>query len=250
MRKGQVSTTAQRVAAQRLAFTRVEADHGRPQDDDALQADVAAGTSASTSTMTAYLQGRTTFFDQVVVQAIKRGVTQIAIVGAGYDGRALRYAKPGISWFELDHPDTQADKRERLERLGIDTTGIAFASADFATDDVADALAQAGQDASRATLFICEGVAGYLTRAVFERLLVALAARAKSGSQLAITIPLDAESTGQQLRRLALGKAVAKMGEPLQLSISRPELAIVLVETGWDLGKVTRVGIMAKRKQD
>jgi O-methyltransferase involved in polyketide biosynthesis len=94
MRKGQVSTTAQRVAAQRLAFTRVEADHGRPQDDDALQADVAAGTSASTSTMTAYLQGRTTFFDQVVVQAIKRGVTQIAIVGAGYDGRALRYAKP------------------------------------------------------------------------------------------------------------------------------------------------------------
>jgi hypothetical protein len=24
-----------------------------------------------------------------------------------------------VSWWEVDHPDTQADKRARLERLGI-----------------------------------------------------------------------------------------------------------------------------------
>jgi len=33
------------------------------------------------------------------------------ILGAGYDDRALRFRSPGVRFFELDHPDTQADKR-------------------------------------------------------------------------------------------------------------------------------------------
>jgi hypothetical protein len=39
---------------------------------------------------------------------------------------ATRYAKPDVGWFEVDHPDIQADKRTRLERLGIDATAIGF----------------------------------------------------------------------------------------------------------------------------
>ena len=35
---------------------------------------------------------------------------------------------------ELDHPATQHDKRTRLDRLGIDTSAIGFAAADFTTD--------------------------------------------------------------------------------------------------------------------
>jgi len=60
-----------------------------------------------------YIRARTAFFDRVVVSAIDRGVAQVVIGGAGYDGRAFRYAKPGVRWFEVDHPATQADKRAR-----------------------------------------------------------------------------------------------------------------------------------------
>ena len=85
-----------------------------------------------------YLAARTTFFDRVVVSAIDRGVRQVVVGAAGYDGRALRYAKPGVRWFEVDHPASQRDKLARLERLGIAVSGVRFAEADFTRDPVAD----------------------------------------------------------------------------------------------------------------
>ena len=51
---------------------------------------------------------------------------KVIIVGAGYDGRAIRYARPGVRWFEVDHPATQRDKLERLERLGIAVAHVAL----------------------------------------------------------------------------------------------------------------------------
>jgi Leucine carboxyl methyltransferase len=48
-----------------------------------------------------YLRARAAFFDRVVVNALGRNVSQVVSVAAGYDGRALRYAKPGVRWFEL-----------------------------------------------------------------------------------------------------------------------------------------------------
>ena len=68
---------------------------------------------------------RTALIDRVVVNGLERGVAQVAAIAAGYDGRALRYAKPGVRRFEVDHPATQADKRERLNRLHVETSPIA-----------------------------------------------------------------------------------------------------------------------------
>src|ERR1035441_5888448 len=115
---GGPSVTARHVAAHRLGFTRVPAPYGDPAADDALAADVAAGREAPLNRMHDYLAARTAFFDRIVVAAIGRGVRQIVVGAAGYDGRALRYAKPGVRWFEVDHPATQRDKLTRLERLG------------------------------------------------------------------------------------------------------------------------------------
>ena len=64
-------------------------------------------------------------------------MTQVVTGGAGDDGRALRYARPGTRWFEVDHPATQADKRARLARLGLDASPVAFIPADFTADAVA-----------------------------------------------------------------------------------------------------------------
>jgi len=43
-----------------------------------------------------YLRARTRFFDTKVTGALDRGCPQVVIGAAGYDGRALRYAKPGV----------------------------------------------------------------------------------------------------------------------------------------------------------
>ena len=138
MQAGQPSVTAQRVAAQRLTFDRVPAPYGDPAADDTLARDVAAAVSGEPGRMSDYLRARTRFFDRAVTGALARGCPQAVIGAAGYDGRALRYAKPGVRWFEVDHPVTQQDKRARLQRLGIEAGHIGFVAADFAVDPVAD----------------------------------------------------------------------------------------------------------------
>src|SRR5215472_7925270 len=118
VRDGIASHTARGVAARRVGFERVLADYGDPEADLALSRDVAAGLEPAPGRMHEYIRARTAFFDRVVVKAIDAGTRQVVVGAAGYDARSLRYAKPGIQWFEVDHPATQADKLERLARLG------------------------------------------------------------------------------------------------------------------------------------
>ncbi len=96
--------------------------------------------------MSAHLAVRTRFFDRVLVRALDAGVRQVVIAAAGYDGRALRYVRQGVRWIELDHPDTQRDKLERIRALGIRAGHIRFVPADFTRDDVAAGLLAAGCD--------------------------------------------------------------------------------------------------------
>jgi methyltransferase (TIGR00027 family) len=140
MEDGGPSATARRVAAYRLGFTRAAADYGDPAAEDALATDVVDGLTVEASWMSEYLAARTSFFDRIVTGAIGRGVRQVVVGAAGYDGRSLRYAKPGVRWFEVDHPATQHDKLARLKRLGIAAAGVQFVEADFTRDPVADRL--------------------------------------------------------------------------------------------------------------
>src|SRR5580765_5988247 len=171
MEDGGPSQTARRVAAHRLDFTRIPADYGDPAADYALAVDVAAGRQAPAGRMHDYLAARTTFFDRTVTGALGRGVTQVVVGAAGYDGRAFRYAKPGVRWFEVDHPATQRDKLERLGRLGIDASHVRFVEADFTRDPVAGRLRAAGLDPDVPSLFLLEGVAVYLEPDVLEDVL-------------------------------------------------------------------------------
>ncbi len=225
------SVTAQRVAAHRLGFTRVPAAYGDPAADDALAADVAAGREVQASRMQDYLAARTSFFDRVVVAAIGRGVRQIVVGGAGYDGRALRYAKPGIRWFEVDHPATQRDKRDRLERLGIAAPHVRFVEADFTRDPVADRLAAAGLDAEAPSLFLLEGVAVYLELAVLETVLDQFRQVAGAGSRLAISVSVAGDH--DEGARARFQAAVAALGEPARSTLDAAEAEDLLARTGW-----------------
>jgi methyltransferase (TIGR00027 family) len=52
---------------------------------------------------------RTRYIDDALTAALRSGVEQVVILGAGFDSRAYRV--PGIAWtrvFEVDHPATQA----------------------------------------------------------------------------------------------------------------------------------------------
>jgi methyltransferase (TIGR00027 family) len=233
MEDGGPSATARRVAAHRLTFTRVAADYGDPAADEALAANVVDGLAVPAGRMHDYLAARTAFFDRAVTGAIDRGGRQIVTGAAGYDGRALRYAKPGIRWFEVDHPATQRDKLARLNRLGIAAPGVRFVPADFTRDPVADRLREAGLDPAEPSLFLLEGVAVYLEAAVLESVLDQFRQVAAPGSQLAISAPASRPPGDRGWARFQA--TVAAMGEPARSAFEAGQARALLGRTGWQV---------------
>lgn len=224
---------------------RVERPYGDPEADRRLGADLASPTvPMARPAMFKYIAARTRFVDEEVVRAIDDGFTQVAIVGAGYDGRSLRYAKPGVRFFEVDHPDTQRDKRARLDRLGIDARHVTFVAADFAVDDVAEALGRSGHDASRPTLFVCEGVTGYLARDVLARLLAAMRAGTQTEGRLVVNFRLrrPGEPWRQTARRRALDVIASAVGEPPAPELLADDVHELLAATGWEITRAIEPG--------
>jgi methyltransferase (TIGR00027 family) len=183
---------------------------------------------------------RTRFFDDQVLAAVRAGVPQVVICGAGYDDRALRFRSRGVRFFELDHPATQADKARRLRAMGTDLRSVVLVPADFRDDDAAAALAAAGHDASRPTLFLCEGLLIYLDSAVIRRLLGGLRSRAGAGSSLAASLPthppgLDSAQVAEELN------ADRRHGstEPWLTVLPAAVWRRLLGEAGWLVGSET-----------
>jgi methyltransferase (TIGR00027 family) len=220
MQAGKPSETARRVAAQRLTFPRL-AGPGDAAADEALHRDVAAGVAWQPSPMTRYLAARTAFFDAAVV-----GWTgpQAVCLGAGYDGRSLRYSGP--RWWEVDHPSTQADKAARLARLGI-RAAATLVAADFTTGT----WWLPGHDPALPTLFLCEGVLSYLPEPT--RLLVQAASVAGAGSVLAAEVPV--RPVAPSATRVSVRQHVARAGEPMTEPWERADLAARLAACGWQL---------------
>lgn len=242
---GQASHTARAVAAYRLGFERLTCpaggdlgdpasnDLGDPASDDLLTATVAAGiTVDTTSRMSRYLEARTRFFDRLVVDAIEHGVPQIVNLGAGYDGRSLRFRHRGVQWFEVDHPDTQADKRHQLTALAIDHADIRFVAIDFASGtDLADAMHGAGFDGSVEALVLWEGVVAYLEVADILATLRSLRQAVAPGSRLGVSVATFTD----EVRHGAFARAVGEMGEQAAPRITPDVAGELLRETGWSV---------------
>jgi methyltransferase (TIGR00027 family) len=185
---------------------------------------------------------RTRFFDGVVESAIAGGTPQIVIVGAGYDDRALRFRTPGVRFYEVDHPATQADKARRLTALPGAPPGPSLVAADLDHDDPGAALAAAGHDAGRCTLFLCEGVLVYLDLATVEQVLTALHRVAHPAATLAASLAVHAEGV-DSARVVAAANARRLTGErePWQTILPAGEHRELLARCGWRVATATDV---------
>ena len=114
--------------------------------------------------------------------------TQVVLLGAGLDGRAWRLEMPGATFFEVDHPASQEEKRDRATSLT--GTPPTYVPVDFAHDVLTAALAAAGHRADRPTTWIWEGVVPYLTREEVAATVAAVAASSAAGSLLIVNYQL------------------------------------------------------------
>lgn len=235
MLTGEPSRTARAVAAVRNRATRVPAPYGDPAAAERLEHGVADDLPVGDTPMSTYLTVRTAFFDRLVVDAIDAGVRQIVTAAAGYDTRAIRYGKPGVKWFEVDHPSTQTDKKVRVAALDVDAPDLTFVAADFTVDDVAERLVEAGCDPTVESLVLAEGIAVYLSVEVLAELLSGLRRSVATGSRLGISLSLTADTPEQQERRAAFQERVATLGEPARSVLTVADSAGLMTAAGWQL---------------
>lgn len=158
---------------------------------------------------------------------------QVVILGAGLDGRAWRMPELVSSRvFEVDHPDSQQQKLQRVASLTQEAREVRFVPVDFSRDDLAHALEAAGQDVHLPTAWLWEGVVMYLNRAEIEATLRTIKNRSAPGSRLIVAYHQPA------LMLLLLRVIVRRLGEPIRTVLRPRQMRELLARYGfstrWD----------------
>lgn len=157
-----------------------------------------------------YVRARTRFLDDAVRDALRAGLSQIVLMGAGFDTRAWRLpeiAAAGARVFEVDLPEQLARKRAVLDGAGVVfPPGLRLVGSDFTLDaweeGLAGDLADAGFRARGGALFVWEGVLGYLPDAAVDRCVAFMAQQGGRRSRLALNYPAARLPRADLARRL------------------------------------------------
>lgn len=110
---------------------------------------------------------RSRFAEDELSAAIARGVPQYVLLGAGLDTSPYRPGHPAqhVHTFEVDHPDTQRWKIERLRAAGVQVSDrLHHVAVDFEKDSLAERLVACGFDRAQPAFFSWLGVSYYLNR--------------------------------------------------------------------------------------
>ncbi len=111
------------------------------------------------------IMARVRYFDDFLEKSIDEGLEQLVILGAGYDTRAYRIEelKESIKVFEVDHPNTQSFKIEKIKEIfGSIPDHVVYVPVDFEIETLSQKLFDNGYNSSKKTLFIMEGLVMYI----------------------------------------------------------------------------------------
>jgi len=181
---------------------------------------------------------RVRYFDDFVKSSIEEGLEQLVILGAGYDTRAYRIEglKGKVKVFEVDHPDTQSVKIEKVKEIfGFLPDHVIYVPVDFETENLGEQLIVHGFDRSLKTLFLMEGLTMYIPPEAVDETLFFIARNSGKGS--AILFDYYPESVVNGTCELEVGKNIrnytAQQGEPLQFGIKEGMVENFLSERGF-----------------
>jgi methyltransferase (TIGR00027 family) len=183
---------------------------------------------------------RSRFCEDCLAEAIRQGARQYVILGAGFDTFAFR--RPDLlarlRVFKLDHPMTQAMKRERIARVGWTIPPqLSFVPVDFTSESLAGKLTQSDFDTSLTSFLSWLGVTYYLPREVVFNTLGEIREISAPGSSIVFDY-MDAEAfvPAGVARRTALMQNIARMaGEPMLSGFEPQALAMELRTRGLEV---------------
>lgn len=194
---------------------------------------------------------RKLYLEEAARRALREGVSQMVVLGAGLDPLAFRLHRefPQAFFLELDHPATQRVKRRVLE--GMETgPNLRLVELDLAKAGLADvAPAEPGWRPEADTLLIAEGLTMYLQAAEVDALFAFLREHTGPGSRCAFTF-MEPQSSGQVdfPGSTPLVRAWLRMvGEPFTWGVRREDVPDLLAQRGFSLLEMAGADLFRQR---
>ena len=159
---------------------------------------------------------------------------QYVICGAGEDTFSFRNEHENIDIFEIDHPDTQRYKLDRIRELEWNIPkNVHFVPVDFEKEDMVEKLLSAGFDIRKKTFFSILGVSYYLSLPVFTETLSNIAELSIPDSVLVFDFPLKGDNFPERVSRLE--QITADMGEEMPGGFRYEDISRALYSLGFQI---------------
>ncbi|HOI69203.1 MAG TPA: class I SAM-dependent methyltransferase [Methanothrix sp.] len=183
------------------------------------------------------IRARVRYFDDFVAEAVDDGIEQLVVLGAGYDTRAYRIdgLKERVKVFEVDHPDTQEVKMEKIEKIfGALPLHVAYVPLDFEKDGLGPRLMEMGYDRSKKTLFVMEGLIMYIPPKAVDDVFSFIVNNSGKGSWVIFDYYPDFMVDGESELDVAnnIRNFLIQQGEPLKFGIREGSVEAFLTERG------------------
>jgi methyltransferase (TIGR00027 family) len=187
-----------------------------------------------------YELARVKHIDRVLSEELDSGIAQLAILGAGFDTRAYRFADrlSATRVFELDHPVTAALKQARARKVfGVLPDHVTYVSADLEHEGLSAVLLSAGYRSDAKTLFIWSGVSFYLSAEAVDSVLAFVQAFSEPGSSIVFDYHYRGFTDGtRDYYGAREGKRrVEELGEPCIFGIEEGNVSSFLQRHGLEL---------------
>ena len=190
-----------------------------------------------TKRLRASIVARARFIEGLVIEQCKHGIEQYAILGAGLDSFAQRRADIAsqLQVFEIDQPDTQTWKQQRLTELGYGVPDwLHFVSVDFEISSWWQQLINASFNPSLPAVVACTGVTLYLTRDAILATLRQLTTLAPGSTiAMAFYLPMDLLDEEDKFLQQIAEKGARSAGTPFISFFAPGEILALAHEAGF-----------------
>jgi methyltransferase (TIGR00027 family) len=160
--------------------------------------------------------------------ALANGVTQVVILGAGFDplSSELQQEFSAAEFWEIDHPATQRYKMRACSEIGVER--VHFVAVDLSAAGLdKNALTSDGFDPTKRTFWIVEGLLMYFPADIVSSLMKTLTTLSAPGSEFAFTF-MEKQRDGQirfDSQTKFVDSWLRRRGEPFLWGTTRSELA-------------------------
>ncbi|MEQ8176317.1 MAG: class I SAM-dependent methyltransferase [Syntrophomonadaceae bacterium] len=188
----------------------------------------------------ALVLSRARYAEDKLFDALRQGVGQYVILGAGMDTFAFRHSEvmEDLKVFEIDRIATQEFKRLRIHELGWEyPSHLRLIPADLSKDNISEALTRSSYNKEDLSFFNWLGVTCYLPRDVVFAVLQTISESAPAGSRIVfdyldtdLLIPEKAAQRSQEILMMA-----EQAGERIITYFNPEALADDLAKVGFRL---------------